>query len=322
MNRLSILLILTVLCTMARAFDEPKQAAAQADQRAYVLGPGDQITVHATDAEGLADRSVRIGTNGDINLPLAGRIHAGGLTVEQLEEEVGTRLQVFIKEPDVTISITEMRSQPVSVIGAVNNPGVHQLEGRKTLVEMLSAAGGLKEDASYDAELKARNIVWGPIPLANARMDSSGQFSIAEIPLHDIFAATNPADNILIMPNDIINVPRAQMVYVIGDVNRAGSIVLGGQKSITVLQAIAIAAGPGKTAKAASARILRLTSGTANRTEVAVNLKAMLTGKTGDVEMEPEDILFVPTSLPKDMGFRTLEALAGTGATSVIYRLP
>ena len=134
--------------------------------------------------------------------------------------------------------------------------------------------------------------------------------------------ATDPAGNIVMMPNDVISVPKAQMVYVIGDVLRPGGIALGDQKTVTVLQAISIASGLGKTAKSTEAKILRVVPGTSTRTEVAINLKTILAGKTSDVLMQPDDILFVPTSLKKDVALRTLEALSGSAMTTVLYRLP
>src|SRR5712691_8931576 len=107
----------------------------------YALGPGDQITINALDAEEISGRTILIGSSGNIEVPLMGRVHAAGLTVEQLQAEMVTRLKTYVKDPQVSVNVTEMRSQPVSIIGSVGSPGVHQLEGHKTLVEMLSIAG-------------------------------------------------------------------------------------------------------------------------------------------------------------------------------------
>jgi polysaccharide biosynthesis/export protein len=195
------------------------------------------------------------------------------------------------------------------------------LQGPKTLVEVLSMAGGPREDAGYMARITRRKEA-GPLPLPTANVDATGLYNVAEVNLQRIMDTRNPAENIMVMPNDIINVPKADMVYVIGEVQKAGAIALGDQKTVTVLQAISIAAGIGKTAKSTEAKILRITPGSNTRTEVTVNLKAMLAGKLSDIPMEPDDILFVPTSLKKDIGLRALEALGGTGVTSVIYRIP
>jgi len=195
------------------------------------------------------------------------------------------------------------------------------LEGRKNLLDVLSMAGGLKDDAGYNIEI-TRRAEWGPIPLPNAHTDASGQFSSVTVPLYDITTNKNPALNIEIMPYDTISVPRGDMVYIIGDVAHPGSIVLGGQKTVSVLQAVAIAAGVTKTAKSGEAKILRLTPGSATRTEVAVNIKSMLAGKSNDLNLQPDDILFVPSSLRKEVAFRTLDSVAGTGITSILFRLP
>src|SRR5579863_5565850 len=285
------------------------------------LGADDVIQIHAVEAEDISDKPIRIGSDGYINLPLVGHVKAAGLTVEELQTEMVQRLKRLIVEPDVTVSVAETHSQPVSVVGAAKNTGVIQLNGRKTLVEVMSLAGGPRDDAGYMARITRQKDI-GPLPLPQATTDPSGQYSVAQVNLQNIMDARDPAANIVILPNDVISVPKADMVYVIGDVLKAGSIVLGDQKTVTVLQAISIASGLGKTAKATEAKILRLTPGSSQRTEVAVNLKTMLAGKSNDVAMQPDDILYVPTSLKKDVGLKTLDALAGVGVMTVLYRVP
>jgi polysaccharide export outer membrane protein len=285
------------------------------------LGPNDVIQIHAVEAEDISDKPIRIGSDGYINLPLVGRLKAAGLTVEELQMEMVQRLKRLIVEPDVTVSVAETHSQPVSVVGAVKNPGVIQLQGQKTFVEVMSLAGGPRDDAGYTARITRRKEL-GPLPLPHATTDPSGQFSVAEVNLQNIMEARDPAANVVIMPNDVISVPKAEMVYVIGEVLKPGSIVLGDQKTVTVLQAISITSGLGKTAKSTEAKILRLTPGSSQRTEIAVNLKAMLAGKSNDIPLRAEDILYVPTSLRKDFALRTLEALGGTGVSTAIYRVP
>ena len=286
----------------------------------YLLGPDDVISIRAVDAEEISDKSIRIGSTGYINLPMVGRVQAAGLTTEELEKELTTRLKPFIRNPEVSVNVVELRSQPVSVIGAVATPGVHQLQGRKTLVEVLSMAGGVRADSGYSVKI-TRQKEWGQIPLPNAAMDPTGQFSIAEVNLKQIMAAKNPAENILIMPNDVISVPRAEMIYVIGDVKRAGGFVLGEKANMSVLQALSMASGLERTAASSKARILRAsTSSDLTRTEVAVNLKKILAGKDQDVPMEPEDILFVPGNKYKTISIRALEAGLSVGTGLAIYR--
>jgi polysaccharide export outer membrane protein len=117
-------------------------------------------------------------------------------------------------------------------------------------------------------------------------------------------------------------VPKANLVYVIGDVLKPGAIAMSDQKTVTVLQALGIVSGLVKTAKSTEAKILRVVPGSSTRTEVPVILKTILAGKTNDVTLQADDILFVPTSLRKDFAYRTFEALGGVGASSMIYRVP
>jgi polysaccharide export outer membrane protein len=113
----------------------------------YTLGPDDQITLFVSDVDDLSNKPMRIDMKGNITLPMVGRVHAAGLTVDELRAAIEQRMKKFVNDPDVLITVTEYRSQPVSILGAVNTPGVHQLEGHKTLFEVLSAAGGIRSDA-------------------------------------------------------------------------------------------------------------------------------------------------------------------------------
>ena len=287
----------------------------------YALGPGDQITINALDAEEISGRPILIGSSGNIEVPLMGRVHAAGLTVEQLQAELTARLKTYVKDPQVSVNVTEMRSQPVSIIGSVGSPGVHQLEGHKTLVEMLSIAGGVRPEAGYELKI-TRQSEWGPIPLPTASVDPTGKYNIATVPMREIMELKNPEQNILIMPHDIISVPRGDVVYVIGEVLKTGSIVLGDQKEVSVLQALSMAGGLAKTAKPREAKILRPTPDSSTRVEVPVDLKAVLAGKNNDIAMHPEDILFIPTAGTKNASIQTLQAVIASSLGSIIYRIP
>ena len=131
--------------------------------------------------------------------------------------------------------------------------------------------------------------------------------------------ARNPEENIVIMPNDVLLVPRGKLVYVIGEVGQAGGFVLAEREGLSVLQAIAMAQGLRPTAASKSARIIRPVAGS-NRIEIAVNLKDILAGKTADILMQPEDILFVPNSYAKGALRSTLDTLVRTATSMSIYR--
>src|SRR5579884_1999149 len=149
-------------------------------QSGYILGPDDSLKIWALGVDEITDKPVRIDTSGFLDLPLIGRVHAAGLTVNQLEGNLIQRLSSEIRDPRVSVEVVDFGSQPVTVIGAVTQPGVHQLQGRKTLAEVLSLAGGLKDDCGPKINI-SRSLKWGAIPLPNAKNDSTGKFSIADV---------------------------------------------------------------------------------------------------------------------------------------------
>ena len=149
----------------------PAQVAAPTRHQVpdYVLGPGDVITLIAVDADEISNKPMRISNTGDISVVQGvGRIHAAGMTVQQLEAEIAERLKRIIRVPEVFVSVTEFRSQPVTVTGAVGTPGTKQLEGGKDLLEVLALAGGASLDASSMITITRDTELNGPIPLASA----------------------------------------------------------------------------------------------------------------------------------------------------------
>ncbi|HTM48835.1 MAG TPA: polysaccharide biosynthesis/export family protein [Bryobacteraceae bacterium] len=285
----------------------------------YVLGPDDQITIQAPDIEEISGKPVRVDRQGMIHLPLAGAVPAAGLTAAQLQVRLKEAFTKYLRHPDITVAVTEYRSQPVSVLGAVQNPGIHQLQGNKDLLAVLSLAGGLRQDAGATLRI-TRKLEWGRLPLPAAADDSSGQYSVASLHIRGIMAASSPADNIPILPGDVITVPRADLIYAVGAVRKAGGFVLGEHETISALQAVALAEGLERTAASQNARILRASEGSAARLEIPVDIRKILEGTAADVPLRADDILFVPTSGFKNVALRTFEAAVQIGTGVAIYR--
>jgi len=287
----------------------------------YLLGPDDQLEISGPELSELANKPVRIDGDGDIQVPLGGRVHVSGLTAQQTEKELNKVLSKYIRDPQIVVSIAEVRSQPVSILGALNAPGVHQVQGHKTLLEMLALAGGIRPDAGYSVRI-TRQVEWGCLPLPKTELDASGRFTVAELNLKKIMEAKNPEENIQIFPHDVISVPKAEMVYVIGEVKRSGGFVLGEHQSISVLQVLSLAEGLNTTADARHARILRLNRDADKREEMAVDVKDVLNGKKADVALRGDDILFIPGSTGKKAALRGIEAAIQTGTGMAIWRRP
>jgi polysaccharide export outer membrane protein len=284
----------------------------------YVLGPNDQITIRAMDAEEISDKPTAIDSTGIINLPMIGRIKAMGLTVRELELAVSERLKAYVLEPKVSITVSEYHSQPVTVIGAVNTPGIQQLRGQKTLVEVLSMCGGLRPDAGYKITVQ-RKLAYGPIPLPGARNDPSGKFSLAEVSIPSLMRNADPRDNITLEPEDVLTVPRADLVYVLGEVKKSGGFTLQEQESLSLLQALSLAEGMLGTAAAGNARILKARPN-GGRQEIAVDLRKTMAGNGPDVQLHPGDVLFIPNSMSKKIAIRGLEAAIQLGTGILIWR--
>jgi polysaccharide export outer membrane protein len=284
----------------------------------YVLGTDDSISIHAFPVEEIPATPITVGADGLISLPLVGRVQAGGVTVRQLENEIATKLDRYIQHPSVTITVTEYRSQPVSILGEVNNAGVHQLRGPTTLLQTMSMAGGLKQDAGYRIKI-VRPVESGPIPLPGAAQDQAGKYTIAELNIKDVLEARRPEDNIPILANDVITVPRAEMVYVVGEVNKSGAFILTEKQTMSVLQALSQAGGLKNTALAGKCRILRPQTGSSDKKEISVNIGRIFKGAEPDVPLYPDDVLFVPNNTTKSLGFKTLDTLFNIGTGVAIW---
>ena len=292
---------------------------AQSKDTAYLLGPDDQISVNLNDVKEIEFKPVRIDAEGDIRLNYAGTIHASGLTTSQLAAEVAKRLTDVVNNPRVTVEINEYGSQPVSVLGAVNKPGIYQLRGKKNLLEVISMAEGLRSDSGNSIKI-TREQQWGPIPLASATSDAGGRFNTASVSVNTILNAKDPAANIVLRPHDVISVPRAEMVYVVGSVKKPGGFVLSEKESVSVLQAISMAEGMDNTASPQGTKILRSKDNTAQRYEIPVNVKDILASRTQDQQLQPNDILFIPNSVSKNAAIRSLEAGIQMATGIVIWR--
>lgn len=293
-------------------------AGAEDRREDYVLGIDDVVVVRVLDLDEIKPDPLRIDMRGYINLPLVGRIQAGGRTVEQLERDIALRLDSILHKPEVTVSVQEFRSQPVSLLGAVRSPGVMQVRGRKTLYEVLSMAGGLNPDAGNWINITRRKES-GPLPLKEVRQDDTGEFLIGRVAVKSVMEAKNPEENILIMPNDVISVPKADLIYVIGSVKRSGGFVLAEKEQISALQALSLAEGLDRGASPTRAKILRQ-GADGKRQEIAIDIKKIMAGKANDVPLVANDILFIPSSSMRTVGWRTFEAGMAIGTGWAIYR--
>ena len=284
----------------------------------YVLGPEDQITVQVFAANDIPNKPLQIDNDGTVTLPMIGQVHAAGLTVEQLQDNLVTAYKKYFKDPQVAVQVNDFRSQPVSVAGNVIKPGVVQLRGNRNLMEVIGQAGGLQADAG-DSVMITRNLSEGQVPVSGAFTDPTGKYSVAHINIRSVMSGKNPEANIQIKPHDVITVSRARLVYVLGNVARPGGYVMTENETMSLTQAIALAGGWNKTAALSAARILRADGGP-TRQQISANVKKIMENKAPDLQMRPDDILYVPNSMGKVIGARGAEQGVNVGTGLLIWR--
>lgn len=294
------------------------QSAAPTNVSGYVLGPEDRITVQIFAAKDIPDKPIQVQNDGTVTLPMIGQVHAGGLTVEEFQNTLVTAYKKYFKEPEVIVQVNEFRSQPVSVAGNVTRPGVVQLRGNRNLMEVIGQAGGLKADAG-DSVLITRNLSEGPIPVSGAFTDPTGKYSLAHIDIRSVMDGKDPEANIQIKSHDVITVPRARMIYVLGNVGRPGGYIMTENETMSLTRAVALAGGWNKTAALSSAQILRADGGP-TRERIPANVKKIMENKAPDLQMRPDDILYIPNSMSKVMSARGLEAAISIGTGILVWR--
>jgi polysaccharide biosynthesis/export protein len=308
----------------------------------YRIGAHDVIEVNVFEAPEL-NRSLRVSAGGEISVPLVGGVEAAGLTAREVEGVLEERLREFIKDPHVGVSVSAIESHPVSVVGAVKKPGVFQLRGPKTVLEMLSLAEGLADDAGDDVlvmrgaglrqgatptnEANEPNAAHSPassevapLPNAGAGNDDPNEKDTVKVNLKKVLDSGDPRYNVAVYPGDIVKVPRAGIVYVVGGVNKPGGFVMKSNEKMSVLKAVALAEGLTRTSSKGRARIIRTDEGTGERSEVAINLGKILGGKAPDPALKSADIVFVPDSATKGALYRGSEAALQTAVGVAIWR--
>jgi polysaccharide biosynthesis/export protein len=262
----------------------PAQQARNEFVRAYKIGPEDLLSISVFEVPELNIEKVRVSQDGSISLPLLGRVEVGGLTQDGVAQKLTELLQAkYVKNPQVTIFIEEYKSQQVAVIGAVENPGSYKLVGRRTLLQVISDAGGFTD--------KAANQIF------ILRETPDGKPTTITIDLNELVINANSELNVPIEPNDVINVPvdRDIRVFVTGRVTDPGPVLAKMSQGLTLLQAIAGAGGLAQGAKQTAIMIKRVNAkGVEERFKI--NLKDIIKGKKKDFKLQEGDVVHVPES--------------------------
>ncbi|MEX2301587.1 MAG: polysaccharide biosynthesis/export family protein [Bryobacterales bacterium] len=282
----------------------------------YRVGAGDMLEISVFDVDELG-KTVTVGSQGTLVLPLLGEVNVGGLTTPEIAARLETLYgESLLRDPQINVAVKEYRSQPVSVFGAVERPGIYQLQGRRRLLDVLAMAGGLARDAGYEVRLTRQ---------PNPPSGSAGGEPVTEAAPRELVVAVQDLltgsgedkDNPWIEPYDVIRVAKTGLVYVLGAVARPGGYPLE-QESMTVLRAISLAQGLDRRAAAQKARVIRQQGGASH--EVVVRIEDILSGAAPDAPLVDNDILFVPDSKAKSALHRGAEAAIQLATGVIIWR--
>lgn len=250
----------------------------------YVIGPMDLLEIKVFELPEL-NQTVRVSEDGSITIPLLGKVMVEGLTQNSVEEKLGELLdEKYIKNAKVFVFIKEYQSQCVAVLGAVTNPGTYELVGRRTLLQIISQAGGFTEKAGDK--------------LFVLREGKNGITANISIDLNDLLINGNQKLNIPLEANDVINVPVDEIiqVFVFGMVKNPGALQVKKSKKVTLLQAIAQAGGTDDGASEGSV-VIKRRSERGKEIDIKVNLKDIIKGKSPDMELKEGDVVYVPESV-------------------------
>lgn len=291
----------------------------------YRIGFDDVLDVSVFEAQEL-NREVRVSSAGEISLPLLDSVRVAGLTPREVELVLQELLRrKYMKDPHVSVFVRDMQSHPVSVIGAVRKPGVFQVRGSKTLLEILSLAEGLADDAGETVIIMRGAGVQNPggsgtEDTTSAENASESQASnIVQVNLKNLLDSSDVHQNPMVNPGDIVKVLRAGIVYVVGEVTRPGGFTMKSNEKMSVLEVIALSGGLTRTAAKSGARIIRTDEQSGEREQTPINLSKILAGKAPDPMLEPRDIVFVPNSATKTTFSRGVEVASQTLAGLLIF---
>jgi len=266
------------------------------------IAPGDFLDVsevHTPEFHSVA----RVSPSGTVTLPMVHEVQVVGLDEQGAAHAIEAALvaQGFLLHPQVTVIVTSYAGQDVSVLGEVVRPGVYPYTLHHRLLDLISAASGLAPSAGRLVNIFHRDDAKTPHPVV---LDPSGT---------DTAVDHNPE----LAPGDTVQVSRAGLVYVVGDVLRPGGFPVDPAQGLTVVQALSLAWGPSQNAAMGKAILIREQKG--GRTLTSLNLKRMLHGQEPDQQVRDRDILYVPDSAAKNLWNRTVESAIQSAIGVTIY---
>jgi len=274
---------LIIFITILLILFSPHLFSQKRDTADYRIGPKDLLDISVFGVDELT-KTVRVTEDGKISLPLIGEVEVEGITKAELEKKLSQLLkEKYLQNPQVTIFIREYQSKRVSVLGAIRNPGPYELLGRQTLLQIISQAGGITNEAGNE--------------IIVIRELGDGANTSLKISIEDLVLKGDARLNIPLQLNDIINIPIDKIVhiYVFGQVTNPGALEVKRSNIPTLLQAIGQAGGFSERASKGRVLIKRIDDN-GKEVKIKVNVKNIIKGKKKDIQLLENDVIFVPAT--------------------------
>ncbi len=329
----------------------------------YVIGNGDLLDLEVFDVKELS-REVRVSQTGSIGIPLVPvRLHVAGLTEVQAEQKISEVLESngLVSHAEVSLSVKERKSKPITVVGAVSHAMVYQADRPVTLLEVLAEAGGLANDAGDtvivnrpaqdtpsdsteppaigpenpgSAAVSNGSPHSGPTqqPASSATAASNAAAdpppidpphlnNTITINLNELMESGDATNNIILQAGDIVTVPHSGIVYVLGAVSRPGGFVLANDRGQMTAMKVLALAGGLNSTAKSDHAVIVRKDAQGQQHEVDVDLKKVMKRQSEDVQLQPSDILYVPDSAARKAMLRTVELGIALGTGVALYRV-
>lgn len=272
-----------------------------AQKESLLIGPGDMLHVQVFDTPEM-EQHVRVTDSGEIPLMFIGSLKVAGLTPTAASHAIEKALidKQYMREPQVTVVVEQFATQNISVLGEVQQPGVYPTPTAISILKVLSLSGGLTATAD-------RNITIERQGNANEKVN------------YFLSNTSNQAlaDSVLVYPGDTVLVPKAGIIYVLGDVQRPGGYPMSTNNSeMTLMQAVTIAGSTTKTAVPSKTRLIRKTP--TGSQDTIVSLSNIEKGTQSDIPLKADDIIFIPFSWMKNTAL-SAATIAASAAGAAIY---
>jgi polysaccharide biosynthesis/export protein len=282
----------------------PLAALAQSAE-SLRIGPGDQIHITVVDSPEL-DQHPRVTDAGEVPLVGVGTAKVAGLTPGEAATVVHDKLIAahYLNHPEVTVTVDQYATQTVSILGQVRVSGAYPIATPRPILDVIALAGGLNEVADRNIVIERRGDPDHPL---HYNLANDGALAIRT--------------SVLVYPGDTVMVPKAGIVYVLGDVNRPGGIVMNNNSSqLSLLQALAQAGGVARTAREGHAKLLRKDATGYHETQLS--LGEIQKGKQQDIALAPGDVLYVPFSYAKNVAVSGSSGIISSVSSAAVYTMP